>query len=43
MLLDTDEGTATWHRTAYDVATVQAAMVAFGLPARLVSRLAYGL
>lgn len=42
MLLDTDEDTATWHRTAYDVAAVQAAMVAAGLPTRLISRLAYG-
>ena len=27
LLLDTEAGTATWHRTAYDVAVVQAAMV----------------
>jgi len=43
MLLDTGADTATWRRTAYDVATVQAAMVGAGLPARLVARLAYGL
>ncbi len=43
LLLDTDEGSATWHRTAYDVASVQAEMVSFGLPGRLVERLSYGL
>ncbi len=43
MLLDTDAGTATWRRTSYDVASVQDAMVAAGLPERLVARLAYGL
>ncbi len=43
LLLDTDAGTATWRRTAYDVATVQAAMVAVDLPDRLVTRLAHGL
>jgi diadenosine tetraphosphatase ApaH/serine/threonine PP2A family protein phosphatase len=43
LLLDTDGGSATWQRTAYDVAAVQAAMSRFNLPERLVSRLAYGL
>jgi diadenosine tetraphosphatase ApaH/serine/threonine PP2A family protein phosphatase len=43
MVLDTDAGAATWHRTAYDVASVQAEMVAHALPERLVARLAYGL
>ena len=43
MLLDTDAGTATWRRTAYDIADVQAAMTRLGLPERLVARLAYGL
>jgi predicted phosphodiesterase len=43
MLLDTDEGSATWHRTAYDIAAVQADMTRLGLPERLVARLAYGL
>lgn len=43
MVLDTDAATATWHRTAYDIAAVQASMSAFGLPERLVARLAYGL
>jgi diadenosine tetraphosphatase ApaH/serine/threonine PP2A family protein phosphatase len=43
LLLDTDAGTATWQRTAYDVAAVQSAMAEVGLPERLVARLAYGL
>jgi diadenosine tetraphosphatase ApaH/serine/threonine PP2A family protein phosphatase len=43
LVLDTDTSTATWHRTAYDVAAVQAAMAAVGLPPRLIDRLAYGM
>ncbi len=43
MLLETDTGVATWQRTAYDVAAVQVAMEARGLPERLVARLSYGL
>jgi predicted phosphodiesterase len=43
MLLDTVAGTATWRRTAYDIAEVQGAMVRLSLPERLVARLAYGL
>lgn len=43
LLLDTAEGVATWQRTAYDIAAVQARMVGVGLPERLVARLAYGL
>ena len=43
LLLDTGAGTATWQRTAYDVAVVQEGMVARGLPERLVARLSYGL
>lgn len=43
MLLDTDAGTATWRRTAYDIAEVQGAMSRLHLPERLVARLAYGL
>jgi diadenosine tetraphosphatase ApaH/serine/threonine PP2A family protein phosphatase len=43
LLLDTGAGTATWRRTAYDVAVVQAAMTALGLPGRLIARLAHGL
>jgi len=42
LLLDTSIGEVTWQRTAYDVAAVQAAMTAHGLPARLVQRLSYG-
>ena len=42
MLLDTGTCTATWNRTAYDVAGVQRAMESAGLPERLVLRLAYG-
>jgi diadenosine tetraphosphatase ApaH/serine/threonine PP2A family protein phosphatase len=43
LVLDTDAGTATWQRTAYDIASVQAAMEALRLPPRLVDRLAFGL
>jgi len=43
LLLDTGAGTVTWQRTAYDVSSVQQAMVNVGLPDRLVERLAYGL
>jgi diadenosine tetraphosphatase ApaH/serine/threonine PP2A family protein phosphatase len=43
MLLDTGAGTATWRRTAYDIAEVQGAMARLHLPERLVARLAYGL
>ncbi len=43
MLLDTDAGEATWRRTSYDIAAVQARMSDLGLPERLVARLAYGL
>ncbi len=42
-LLDTGADTITWQRTAYDIASVQAAMLEVGLPERLVARLAYGL
>ncbi|HEX5013383.1 MAG TPA: metallophosphoesterase family protein [Candidatus Limnocylindrales bacterium] len=43
MVIDTDAERCTWHRTPYDVAAVQAAMVDAGLPDRLVQRLSYGL
>ncbi len=43
MVVDTAAGTASWHRTAYDIASVQRVMEALHLPARLVERLAYGL
>ena len=41
MLLETDAGVATWQRTAYDVASVQAAMGAGcpACPARLSHRM----
>ena len=42
-VLDTGAGTMTWHRTAYDIAAVQASMEALNLPGRLVERLAFGL
>ncbi len=43
LMLDTGEGSATWRRTVYDVASVQGAMSRLKLPERLVARLAYGL
>ncbi len=43
MLLDTERREATWHRTAYDIAAVQARMRRVGLPERLAQRLALGL
>jgi diadenosine tetraphosphatase ApaH/serine/threonine PP2A family protein phosphatase len=43
MVIDTDAGRCTWSRVAYDIATVQAAMSAEGLPERLVARLTYGI
>jgi diadenosine tetraphosphatase ApaH/serine/threonine PP2A family protein phosphatase len=43
MVLDPGAGSMTWHRVAYDVESVQAAMRAAGLPAFLVSRLSIGL
>jgi len=43
MILDPVAGTATWHRVAYDIAGVQAAMRAAGLPASLSARLSLGL
>ena len=43
MILDPEAGTVSWHRVAYDVAGVQDAMRAAGLPASLSSRLSVGL
>jgi predicted phosphodiesterase len=43
MVIDTAQRSCSWHRTAYDIAAVQAAMAAAGLPRRLVERLAFGL
>ena len=42
LILDTDALTVTWHRVGYDIATVQAAIRAAGLPRRLADRLAIG-
>jgi diadenosine tetraphosphatase ApaH/serine/threonine PP2A family protein phosphatase len=43
LVLDTDRQSVAWHRVAYDIGRTQSAMRAAGLPARLVSRLEYGL
>ncbi len=42
MIVDTDAATASWHRAEYDIAAVQAAMRAAGLPERLAIRLSFG-
>jgi predicted phosphodiesterase len=42
LILDPDAATVTWHRVAYDIPAVQAAMRAAGLPGRLADRLAFG-
>lgn len=41
-LLDTEANTWTWHRHEYDVAAVEAAILAAGLPPRLGERLYFG-
>lgn len=43
LILDTDVGTASWHRVRYDIDAVGSAMRAAGLPRRLSERLLYGL
>ena len=43
LILDTEAGTATWHRVPYDIESVGAAMRAVGLPQRLAERLRHGL
>ena len=43
LILDPDAGAASWHRVAYDIDAVAAAMSAAGLPARLADRLSYGI
>jgi predicted phosphodiesterase len=43
LILDTDAGSARWHRVAYDVVAVASAMRAAGLPRRLAERLQHGL
>jgi diadenosine tetraphosphatase ApaH/serine/threonine PP2A family protein phosphatase len=42
LILDPEAATVTWHRVAYGIATVQAAIRAAGLPGRLADRLAFG-
>ena len=42
LVLDPDAATVTWHRVAYDIPAVQAAIRAAGLPHRLADRLAFG-
>ena len=42
LVLDTDRAVATWSRSAYDIAAVQGAMHAAGLPRRLADRLSVG-
>jgi hypothetical protein len=42
MVLDSEAGTATWERVAYDFEAVGAAMRAAGLPPRLADRLRVG-
>jgi diadenosine tetraphosphatase ApaH/serine/threonine PP2A family protein phosphatase len=42
LVIDTAAERCSWHRVAYDVAAVQAAMTDAGLPRRLVERLSYG-
>jgi predicted phosphodiesterase len=42
LVLDPEAASVTWHRVAYDIAAVQAAIRAAGLPGRLADRLAFG-
>jgi predicted phosphodiesterase len=42
LVIDPLQQIALWHRVAYDIASVQAAMRTVGLPARLGARLAHG-
>jgi diadenosine tetraphosphatase ApaH/serine/threonine PP2A family protein phosphatase len=42
LVLDTDAGLVRWHRVPYEIAPVQAAIRAAGLPPRLADRLAVG-
>jgi diadenosine tetraphosphatase ApaH/serine/threonine PP2A family protein phosphatase len=43
LVIDSDRERCTWRRVAYDIASVQAAMVDAALPSRLVDRLSYGI
>ena len=42
-IVDPEAGSISWHRVAYDVAAVQAAMRAAGLPESVAARLSFGL
>jgi diadenosine tetraphosphatase ApaH/serine/threonine PP2A family protein phosphatase len=42
LMLDTETGEVRWHRVAYDIGRVQAAIRTAGLPRRLADRLAIG-
>ena len=42
LILDPEAGVLTWHRVAYDIEAVQAAMSTAGLPPRLAARLSHG-
>ena len=42
LVLDLEIGRVTWHRVEYEIAPVQAAIRAAGLPGRLAARLAVG-
>ena len=41
-VVDTEQGTATWHRAEYDIRSAQGAIRDAGLPLRLAARLAEG-
>jgi predicted phosphodiesterase len=43
LVIDSDRERCTWRRVAYDIASVQAAMIDAALPSRLVDRLSYGI
>jgi diadenosine tetraphosphatase ApaH/serine/threonine PP2A family protein phosphatase len=42
LVLDTDDGSATWHRVGYSIAATQDSMRRAQLPFRLIERLSYG-
>jgi diadenosine tetraphosphatase ApaH/serine/threonine PP2A family protein phosphatase len=42
-IFDPGEGRISWHRVAYDIGSVQAAMRSVGLPGGLAARLSVGL
>ena len=42
VVMDIEARTASWHRVAYDVGAVDAAMRAAGLPSRLAERIHHG-